>query len=92
MAGRRTATRVPVTLVQPPGVDDPNTQRALEAIKQAVQDLQSQARPLVLAGSGSPEGRVAAPAGALYLRNDGGAGATLYVKETGTGPDGWAAK
>lgn len=43
-------------------------------------------------GTGSPEGVVTAPVGTAYLRNDGGAGTTLYVKETGTGNTGWAAK
>ncbi|MCW1985328.1 UNVERIFIED_ORG: hypothetical protein M2348_001060 [Sphingomonas sp. R1F5B] len=47
---------------------------------------------LPLAGGGSPEGVVSAPVGTLYLRSDGGAGTTLYVKETGTGNTGWAAK
>lgn len=46
----------------------------------------------VLRGAGSPEGVVAANVGALYSRTDGGAGATLYVKESGTGNTGWAAK
>ena len=44
------------------------------------------------AGSGTPEGAVAAPVGSLYLRTDGGPGAALYVKETGAGKTGWAAK
>lgn len=43
-------------------------------------------------GSGSPESVVTAPVGSLYLRTDGGAGTTLYVKQTGTGNTGWAAK
>jgi hypothetical protein len=43
-------------------------------------------------GTGSPEGVVAAPVGTAYLRDDGGAGTTLYVKESGTGNTGWAAK
>lgn len=43
-------------------------------------------------GSGSPEGVVTAPVGHLYLRTDGGAGTTFYVKETGTGNTGWVAK
>jgi hypothetical protein len=46
----------------------------------------------VLAGTGSPEGVVTAPVGSLYLRSDGGAATTLYVKESGTGPTGWVAK
>jgi hypothetical protein len=43
-------------------------------------------------GAGSPEGVVTAPVGHLYLRSDGGAGTVLYVKESGTGATGWAAK
>jgi hypothetical protein len=43
-------------------------------------------------GTGSPEGFISASIGSLYLRTDGGAGATLYVKESGTGNTGWAAK
>lgn len=41
---------------------------------------------------GNPEGTQTAPAGSLYIRTDGGAGATLYIKETGAGNTGWAAK
>lgn len=44
------------------------------------------------AGSGSPEGVVTAPVGAIYHRTDGGAGTSLYVKESGTGNTGWVAK
>lgn len=43
-------------------------------------------------GSGSPEGVVTASVGSLYTRTDGGAGTTLYVKESGSGNSGWAAK
>ncbi|NBW09755.1 MAG: hypothetical protein EBR82_17200 [Caulobacteraceae bacterium] len=43
-------------------------------------------------GTGTPEGAVTAPVGTLFLRTDGGAGTTLYVKETGSGNTGWAAK
>lgn len=43
-------------------------------------------------GSGSPEGVVTAPVGSIYLRTDGGAGTTFYVKESGTGNTGWVAK
>lgn len=41
---------------------------------------------------GTPEGNVEAPVGSLYTRQDGGAGTTLYVKESGTGNTGWVAK
>ena len=46
----------------------------------------------ILAGSGSPESAVTAPVGSIYLRTDGGAATTLYVKESGSGNTGWAAK
>lgn len=43
-------------------------------------------------GAGTPEGNVTAPVGSAYLRTDGGAGTTLYIKESGTGNTGWVAK
>lgn len=43
-------------------------------------------------GSGSPEGVVTAPIGATYSREDGGAGTSFYVKESGVGNTGWVAK
>lgn len=52
----------------------------------------SQTTPTIRSGSGSPEGVVAARIGSLYLRTDGGAATTLYVKESGTGMTGWVAK
>jgi hypothetical protein len=47
---------------------------------------------LIRVGSGSPEGSESAPVGTLYLNQTGVAGTTLYVKESGTGNTGWAAK
>lgn len=49
-------------------------------------------RALLHVGNGSPESVVAARIGSLYLRQDGGAGSSLYVKESGTGKTGWVAK
>lgn len=46
----------------------------------------------VLAGTGTPEARVVAPVSTLYRRRDGGAGTSLYVKESGAGNTGWVAK
>ncbi|MFM2007615.1 MAG: hypothetical protein RLZZ09_3270 [Pseudomonadota bacterium] len=45
-----------------------------------------------LNGAGSPETVITAPVGSLYTRIDGGAGTTLYVKESGSGNTGWVAK
>lgn len=43
-------------------------------------------------GQGSPEGVIIALPGSMYLNSLGGAGATLWVKETGSGNTGWVAK
>jgi hypothetical protein len=40
--------------------------------------------------SGTPEGSLTAGIGSLASRRDGGAGTTLYIKESGTGNTGWA--
>ena len=43
-------------------------------------------------GTGSPEGAVIAPIGAIYHRTNGGLLTSFYVKESGTGNTGWVAK
>lgn len=47
-------------------------------------------------GSGTPEGVLSAPRGRIFLRDDGGLGSTLYVKEqdsiAGDTTMGWTAK
>ena len=43
-------------------------------------------------GNGTPEAVVTGNVGSLFLRFDGGANTTLYIKETGTGNTGWVAK
>lgn len=47
---------------------------------------------LITAGSDSPEGKITANNGSIYLRRGGGSLTTLYVKESGTGNTGWVAK
>jgi hypothetical protein len=47
---------------------------------------------LIKSGTGAPEGNITATVGSLFLRTDGGAGTTLYVKESGSGDTGWIAK
>jgi hypothetical protein len=46
----------------------------------------------VLQGTGTPEGAVTAEVGSMFLRRDGGAGTSFYVKESGSGNTGWVAK
>lgn len=45
----------------------------------------------VYQGFGTPEGVITAGIGSIFQRLDGGAGTTLYVKESGTGATGWIA-
>lgn len=44
------------------------------------------------AGSGTPQAVVTANVGSVYLRTDGGAATSFYVKESGSGNTGWVAK
>lgn len=60
----------------------------------ATQNFEAIAQHLIV-GKGSPAGVVGAPVGVLYLDTAGGAGTTLYVKETAAFPSdtaGWVAK
>ena len=48
--------------------------------------------PTITSGTGSPEGAVTASVGSVFLRTNGGAVTTLYIKESGAGNTGWVAK
>lgn len=48
--------------------------------------------PGIYFGSGSPEGVQTARVGSTFHRDDGGAGTSFYVKESGTGNTGWVGK
>lgn len=69
-----------------------NFRRKLNAIFDLIVGRLDTVEGLVRSGTGSPEGVVTAPVGTLYLRSDGGANTTLYVKESGSGNSGWVAK
>jgi hypothetical protein len=45
----------------------------------------------VYRGYGTPLNVVSAGIGSLYMRLDGGAGTTIYEKESGTDASGWVA-
>ena len=45
----------------------------------------------LVTGAGAPEGVHAGPVGSVYLREDGGTGTSLYIKESGSGNTGWVA-
>lgn len=46
----------------------------------------------ICSGPGSPEAAVTAGPGSLWLNTTGGAGVSLYVKESGSGNTGWVGK
>jgi len=70
-------------------VADNATRHALETIAAASLDL----RGVLARGSGDPNGVVMGSPGALYLNRAGGAGTTLYVKESGVNTNtGWVGK
>ncbi len=46
----------------------------------------------VFSGYGSPLNVISAGIGSVYLRADGGAATSLYIKESGTDGSGWVAK
>ena len=48
--------------------------------------------PIIATGSGSPENSISASVGSVYLRTNGGANSSMYVKESGVGNTGWVAK
>lgn len=71
-----------------PEITDHYLRMALEALEQRIEQLVK----VELSGIGTPEGVVVAGVGTRYRRTDGGAGTSLYVKESGTGNTGWVAK
>ena len=54
--------------------------------------LQSKTGPKINSGTGTPENAIIASVGSLFMRTDGGAGTSLYVKESGAGNTGWVGK
>ena len=71
----------------------PNDLNIFEGIVEARQGLRlgSIDAPSWKAGTGTPEGVVAAPVGSLYSQTDGGTDASVYRKEFGTDAYGWVA-
>lgn len=67
------------------GLDDENQRRRVrETINQLIKTTNK-----ILLGDGSPEGVVTADVSSIYLRQDGGASTSIYIKESGTGNTGW---
>lgn len=70
-------------------VEDTTIQRNFETINRLLGVL---AEIPFFIGTGSPENVITASPPAIYLNRDGGAGTTLYVKESNVDDTGWAAK
>lgn len=68
--------------------ESPELQEVLREVAQALEPTEG----WIFRGNGSPEGKITAARGALYLRMDGGAATSIYVKESGAGATGWVAK
>jgi hypothetical protein len=54
--------------------------------------IATRGRPGTYQGAGSPEGVVSGVVGSTWLRTDGGASTSFYVKESGISNTGWIAK
>lgn len=78
----------------PPGLqEDDQTANFMEDLRLLARDVQILGNGIIVrAGTGTPEGVIVAKQGSLFLRLDGGATTTLYVKTSGTGNTGWTAK
>jgi len=68
------------------------TQQAIQFLQQLFTALNTLSAQITV-GTGTPNGSVTASPGAIYLNLGGGAGTTLYVKESGTNTNtGWVGK
>lgn len=63
-----------------------------QANTRVLEDFLSRFGDRVRFGTGTPEGVVVANVGSMFLRDDGGAATTLYIKESGSGNTGWISK
>lgn len=75
----------------PPGVSDAANKRWRHVALAGTLFFGS-ANSRLRTGTGTPEGAVTGNVGDLWVRTNGGAGTTLYVKESGTGNTGWVGK
>ena len=62
--------------------------RQKPAYEVSTDGLLLQGATIIQSGAGTPESVVTAPPGSLFLRTDGGATTSLYVKTSGTGNTG----
>jgi hypothetical protein len=84
----------PYSSIPPEFEQDGLTAAFMEDLRKLAMALQIMGNGVIIrAGSGTPQGTTTANRGSLYLRTDGGAGTTLYVKESGLNTNtGWVGK
>ena len=68
------------------------TKTAYEALRLQDGYVQVGGGGKIFSGTGSPEGVVTAGVGSIFMRTDGGAGTSIYCKESGSGNTGWVGK
>jgi hypothetical protein len=69
--------------------ESPELQQVLREMNEPIQVITGR----IFVGTGTPEAVIAADKGAIFLRTDGGASTTLYVKTADAGlKTGWTAK
>lgn len=70
-----------------PLVSEPTTDQNFRELDTRLRELEQ----FIFYGQGSPEGVVLTQPGAIYFDLTGGAGSTIFSKESGTGNTGWVA-
>ena len=91
MAGQAGQKRL-LLRVPPPSQDMQTWARQLVQFLQLKLDQLDRGTDFLIIDSGTPENVVQAKVGTLYLRLDGGAASTLYIKESGNNTrTGWRA-
>lgn len=88
-------TAVDKTTVSTKNASIPSSQAVRSAIKDSLVSPKARItslEALILTGTGNPTGVVSAPIGTIYLRLNGVADSTLWVKQSGTGNTGWKNK
>jgi hypothetical protein len=90
--GYTTAAELAAAITAHEGAGNPHPVYLTQAEGDALYQPLATVLSMLHTGTGSPETVLTATVGHVYLRSDGGAGTTLYVKESGSGNTGWVGK
>lgn len=82
-----------MSILDPVVVDGTIQDKKVEENLSKWKEIINQLVTFIHIGSGTPEGAEVGSVGHIFLRTDGGAGTTLYVKQSGASTNtGWSAK